>query len=153
MGFSETEITETATGEVRAVHASRRTILMSAGAVSLAGALAACGSNPSMPGTGATTSGRGVTAKTSDIPVGGGTIFSDQKIVVTRPTSNDFKAFTAICTHLGCTVGTVANGLIMCPCHGSEYSITDGSVKRGPALSPLAAKQLTVSGSEITVAA
>jgi len=90
-------------------------------------------------------------AKTSDIPVGGGKIFDAQKVVVTQPAAGQFKAFSAICTHMGCTVGSVSGGLIKCPCHGSQYSIQDGSVKGGPAPQPLPAKQVTVSGDEIVV--
>ena len=46
-------------------------------------------------------------AATADIPVGGGTIFSDERVVVTRPSEGEFKAFTAICTHQRCLVSTV----------------------------------------------
>jgi Rieske Fe-S protein len=90
-------------------------------------------------------------ARTSDIPVGGGKIFDAQKVVVTQPAAGQFKAFSAICTHMGCTVGSVSGGLIKCPCHGSEYSIQDGSVKGGPAPKALPAKQVTVTGDEIVV--
>ncbi|MFC4507983.1 MULTISPECIES: Rieske (2Fe-2S) protein [Streptomyces] len=88
-------------------------------------------------------------AKTTDIPVGGGKIFKDQKVVVTQPTKGDFKAFSAVCTHQGCTVGTVADGTINCPCHKSEFRIADGSVAAGPAPSPLPAEQITVKGDSI----
>lgn len=90
-------------------------------------------------------------ATTSEIPVGGGKIFDAQKVVVTQPAAGQFKAFSAICTHMGCTVGSVSGGLIKCPCHGSEYSIQDGSVKGGPAPKALPAKQVTVTGNEIIV--
>jgi Rieske Fe-S protein len=90
-------------------------------------------------------------ARTSEIPVGGGKIFDAQKVVVTQPATGQFKAFSAICTHMGCTVGSVSGGLIKCPCHGSEYSIQDGSVKGGPAPKALPAKQVTVTGDQITV--
>jgi Rieske Fe-S protein len=90
-------------------------------------------------------------ARTSEIPVGGGKIFDGQKVVVTQPVAGQFKAFSAICTHMGCTVGSVSGGLIKCPCHGSEYSIQDGSVKGGPAPKALPAKQVTVTGDQITV--
>jgi Rieske Fe-S protein len=93
----------------------------------------------------------GLTA-TSEIPVGGGKIFDAQKVVVTQPAAGQFKAFSAICTHLGCTVGSVSGGLIKCPCHGSRYSIQDGSVKGGPAPKALPAKQVTVTGNQIIVA-
>jgi Rieske Fe-S protein len=140
----------------------RRTVLIGAGAVVTAatvGAVAACGTSATPRGrlnpekrSPAPAAAAPIT-KTTGVPVGGGTIFADQKVVVTQPTAGAFHAFSAICTHMGCTVGTVANGLIMCPCHGSEYSITDGSVKRGPALSPLSTKQVTITGDEISVTA
>lgn len=91
-------------------------------------------------------------AETSEIPVGGGTIFKEEKVVVTQPTAGEFKAFSAICTHQGCTVGKVENGTIDCPCHGSKFRIADGSVAAGPATRPLPAEQITVSGDSITLA-
>ncbi len=45
-------------------------------------------------------------------------------------------AMTAVCTHLGCTVGLPAGGRIVCPCHGSEYNLAGGNLV-GPAPSPL----------------
>ncbi|MGW1625716.1 Rieske (2Fe-2S) protein [Streptomyces sp. NPDC002172] len=90
-------------------------------------------------------------AQTSEIPEGGGTIFKDQKIVVTQPTKGEFKAFSAICTHMGCTVAKVADGTIDCPCHGSKFHIADGSVAHGPATRPLPAESITVSGNSITL--
>ncbi|MCX4574036.1 Rieske (2Fe-2S) protein [Streptomyces sp. NBC_01571] len=91
-------------------------------------------------------------ASTSDIPVGGGKIFKDRKVVVTQPTKGEFKAFSAICTHQGCTVSTVADGTIDCPCHGSKYRITDASVVAGPAPRPLPAERITVEGNSIRLA-
>ncbi|MEU6713260.1 Rieske (2Fe-2S) protein [Nonomuraea sp. NPDC046802] len=94
----------------------------------------------------------GALAKTADIPVGGGTIFKDQKIVVTQPTSGQFKAFSAVCTHNGCTVGSVENGVIVCPCHNSKFGIADGAVTDGPADKPLPAQEIKVEGDQITLA-
>ncbi|MFI8256502.1 Rieske (2Fe-2S) protein [Streptomyces filamentosus] len=91
-------------------------------------------------------------ASTSEIPVGGGTVFADRKVVVTQPVKGEFKAFSAICTHQGCTVNKVADGTIDCPCHGSKYDIADGAVKTGPASRPLPAERITVSGETITLA-
>ncbi|HKN95588.1 MAG TPA: Rieske (2Fe-2S) protein, partial [Pseudonocardiaceae bacterium] len=107
---------------------SRRRLIRNAAvagtAVAAGAALAACGS-----GQAPTTTGRVTLGKTSTIPVGGGVIFAQQDVVVTQPAAGTFKAFSATCTHLGCQVNAVANGLIQCPCHGSMYSIADGSVK------------------------
>ncbi|WP_181807603.1 Rieske (2Fe-2S) protein [Streptomyces shenzhenensis] len=108
----------------------------------------ASGSSPSGPSSAAT--GK-VLARTSEIPEGGGTIFKDQKIVVTQPTTGEFKAFSAICTHMGCTVNRVADGTIDCPCHGSKFHIADGAVAHGPAARPLPAEPITVRGNSITV--
>ncbi|MFF9124613.1 Rieske 2Fe-2S domain-containing protein [Streptomyces sp. NPDC014889] len=88
-------------------------------------------------------------ASTADIPVGGGKVFAAQKVVVTQPKKGEFKAFSAICTHQGCTVNKVANGTIDCPCHGSRFRIADGSVAHGPAISPLPTKQIKVEGNSV----
>lgn len=91
-------------------------------------------------------------AATGDVPVGGGTIFPDEKVVVTQPSEGDFKAFTAVCTHQGCLVGQVEGEEIQCPCHGSVFSINDGSVVNGPATSPLSEVAISVEGDQITLA-
>ena len=100
----------------------------------------------------AASSGPVVLARTADIPVGGGKILTDKKIVITEPQSGTFKAFTAVCTHQGCIVGTVSGGTINCPCHGSKFSITNGSVVNGPATSPLAPVGIKVQGTSIVQA-
>jgi Rieske Fe-S protein len=151
---------------------SRRQILGGvavAGVAVATGALAACGGGGSASGTGsarasssrtgsapssATPSNGGAAnalAKTSDIPVGGGVIFHAEKVVVTQPTMGEFKAFSAICTHQACVVGKVADGIISCPCHGSHYSIEDGSVQGGPAPRPLPEENIAVENDEIVL--
>ncbi|ACU69373.1 Rieske (2Fe-2S) domain protein [Catenulispora acidiphila DSM 44928] len=116
----------------------------------------AAGSSTGTASSSASSSGSsgaaGALAATSAVPVGGGTVLTDQKIVLTQPTAGTFKAFTAVCTHQGCVVGSVANGLIVCPCHGSAYHIADGSVANGPAPTALAEIAIKVSGGEITQA-
>ena len=93
----------------------------------------------------------GATVAAADVPVGGGTILADAKVVVTQPEKGTFKAFTAVCTHQGCTVTKVLGGKIVCPCHGSTFSITDGSPQGGPAQSALAEKKVSVEGDQISV--
>jgi len=157
---------------------TRRGVVAAAGGAGLAAVLTACGgsdsssddasktSSPSdspsqarttdSSGAGATTSaaagGGTPLGKTSDVPVGGGKIYADQKVVVTQPTAGQFKCFSAVCTHQGCTVASVSGGTINCPCHGSKFHVADGSVAHGPAAAPLPSKQVTVSGSEISLA-
>ena len=92
-----------------------------------------------------------VIAQTSEVPVGGGKVVEADKIVITQPAKGRYKAFSAVCTHQGCTVGEVKDGVIACPCHGSEFSAADGSVKRGPAGKPLTAFTATVKGDGIAV--
>ncbi|NUQ95725.1 MAG: Rieske (2Fe-2S) protein [Streptomyces sp.] len=148
----------------------RRTVVAAVGATGLAVALTACGSdngssdssssntqagaNANGGGSSASSGSRGGTAlaKTADIPAGGGKIFKDQGVVVTQPTAGTYKAFSSKCTHQGCAVSEISNGVIICPCHKSEFSVTDGSVKKGPATQPLPAEKITVSGDSITLA-
>ncbi|MEV4949421.1 Rieske (2Fe-2S) protein [Streptomyces sp. NPDC053755] len=141
----------------------RRTVLL-AGAGSVAALATGCGSDGDEGGTATASPTASATdtapsapagdalARTSDIPVGGGTVFKERKVVVTQPAAGEFKAFSAICTHQSCLVNKVEGGTIDCPCHGSKFRIADGSVARGPATRPLPAERITVSGDEITLA-
>jgi Rieske Fe-S protein len=90
-----------------------------------------------------------VLGRTADIPVGGGMVFTDAKVVVTQPAKGVFRAFSAICTHVGCLCNRVADGTIDCPCHGSKFKITDGAVVAGPAPTALAAAPITVADGKI----
>ena len=131
---------------------SRRTVLAGAAAVggvaAIGATLAACGSDPEPAPSGEAAP---TTVKAADVPVGGGTIVEDARVVVTQPTAGQFKAFSATCTHQGCTVASVQNGVIACYCHNSQFSAADGSVVSGPASKGLTAKQVTVSGDTLTV--
>ena len=138
--------------------ATRRGMLAGVGLVGLASAITACGASASSSSTPAASGGAGggssapagnALASTSQIPVGSGMVFSGQQVVVTQPSAGEFKAFSAVCTHMGCIVNQVSNGTIDCPCHGSQYSIKTGDVVAGPAPKPLPAKQIKVSGDSI----
>jgi Rieske Fe-S protein len=89
---------------------------------------------------------------TSEVPVGGGKVFGDQKIVVTQPTDGEFKAFSAVCTHQQCLVSQISDGTIDCLCHGSKFSDQDGSVVTGPATSGLSEVSIKVDGDTISTA-
>jgi nitrite reductase/ring-hydroxylating ferredoxin subunit len=93
----------------------------------------------------------GPSVATSSVPVGGGVILNNADYVVTQPSRGTFKAFTSICTHMRCTVGEVSGGFIRCSCHGSQFSIKDGSVANPPASQPLAEHKVTVSGGKVFV--
>jgi Rieske Fe-S protein len=88
-----------------------------------------------------------------EIPVGGGMIFRAARVVVTQPTRGQYRAFSAICTHVGCIVNQVTSGTIDCPCHGSQFKITDGAVVAGPAPSPLPERQIKIVDGKVVLLA
>ena len=166
-----------ADGELR----DRRTVLRCAAMAALVGAgapiLAACGGSDDASGGGTTPSASGsssapntsaspsgsasssapasggaVLGPASDVPVGGGAVFKDAKVVVTQPTPGQYKGFSAVCTHQGNPIGSVENGQIVCPFHNSHFSITDGSPVSGPAQTALPAVNVKVEGSNIVQA-
>ena len=100
----------------------------------------------------ATTPEPGPLTSAADVPVGGGLIFPDKQVVVTQPVEGEFKCFTAVCTHQGCIVSSVQAGGIRCECHGSAFSIEDGSNTGGPAINPLPAVAIVVKGDQINLA-
>ncbi|KUJ68277.1 Rieske (2Fe-2S) protein [Streptomyces albus subsp. albus] len=156
---------------------TRRTVVAAVGAAGLAAALAACsddggskksdgadrpsgGESAGKPGGDGGGTGGGSQepggaesgtelARTADIPVGGGKVFPDRMVVVTQPVKGTFTAFSAKCTHRGCTVSEVSDGTINCPCHQSAFDIGDGSVTSGPAPSPLPRAKVAVEGGSI----
>lgn len=134
---------------------TRRTVLVNvAGATLGAGVLASCaedepaavGSSPaaSTPGdgggSGASSSGGGhALAELADVPVGGAVSATDQDgkpVIVAQPEAGQVIAFSAICTHKGCTVAP-EDGILKCPCHGSTYDQATGDNTGGPAPEPL----------------
>jgi len=125
----------------------KRRDVLKAGAVT--GALAVTGvSVASCAGETATMSAESITL--ADIPVGGGVVVSEPPVVLTQPTEGAVKAFTSICPHQGCKVNNVSDNQIFCPCHGSIFSGTDGSVIQGPATEGLAAASVTVNGNNVS---
>lgn len=81
--------------------------------------------------------------KPGDFPKGR-TFLDDEKLFVIRG-KDGFRALSAVCTHLGCTVGTKKDGY-HCPCHGSVFA-ADGAALEGPAPRALVWYGLTLSGS------
>lgn len=110
------------------------------------------GGSGGTPGTSSpttTSGGSGMLTSAAKVPVGGGVILASAGFVVTQPKKGTFEGFSSICTHQGCTLHDVTGGTINCVCHGSKFSIKDGSVVNGPATSPLPKKPVKADGSGI----
>jgi len=150
----------------------RRALLGGAAALGTGAVLSACGgasatgaspaattSTAGSPSAGATADSIGNIASAapaagslgaaSAVPVGGGVVFEKQKVVVTQPTAGAFKAFSAVCPHQGCILSQVKDSKILCNCHGSQFSIADGSVLGGPAPSPLKPAAISAAGGQL----
>jgi Rieske Fe-S protein len=140
----------------------RRTVLGGVALVAAGAGVSACaagattdtsaaptGKATSIGGAAAPAPAGGGVGKETDVPVGSGKVFD--QVVVTQPAAGTFKAFSATCTHQGCTVSEVTATGISCPCHGSVFSITDGSVVNGPATKPLTAMKVTTDNGTLTV--
>ncbi|MFI9770116.1 Rieske (2Fe-2S) protein [Streptomyces sp. NPDC052415] len=141
------------------IRPNRRTVLLATGAAALVVGCGDSGDDDSGSATaetsetsGAPEAGGEELTTTDAVPVGGGKIFKDEEVVVVQPEEGEFKAFSAICTHQRCTVASVSDGTINCPCHGSRFSITDGAVANPPATRPLPEKKITVEGNSIRLA-
>lgn len=145
---------------------TRRTVMAGAAGLSATIALAACGDDTADVDTGDTAEqpagqptptgsssagGAAGLAALADIPVNGGKIFAAEKVVVTQPTAGEVKAFSTTCTHQGCAVSKVENGLIFCPCHDSKFKISDGSPTGGPATKPLQSRTVKVEGGQVVL--
>jgi cytochrome b6-f complex iron-sulfur subunit len=90
-------------------------------------------------------------AKVADVPVGGAVAAQTPDgtaVILAQPTAGEVVAFDARCPHQGCTVAPAADNLA-CPCHGSTFKTSDGSVITGPATSGLKAVPVTVSGDDV----
>lgn len=138
----------------------RRTLIRCVGVAGAGAAgvliLSACGGAQNAVSTATGAAGSATDAiknaiKTADIPVGGGKVFSDLGVVVTQPEKGVFKAFSSTCTHMGNPIGSVSDGTINCPWHGSTFDIATGAVKNGPATKALPAKSVAVGSDSITV--
>ena len=134
---------------------TRRTVLAGAGAAAGTLALVACSSDddtatPTSAGTSVAPAAAEPLAQLADIPVGTAVDAKDadgKAILVAQPTAGTAVAFSAICTHQGCTVVPDGDALA-CPCHGSVYELT-GEVRRGPAEKALAPFAVTVTDGQV----
>ena len=129
------------------------------GSAGSAGSTTTAGPPPTTGGAGSTGSSGGsaggsALAKLSDVPVGGGTLVDSPsgKVLVVQPTAGTVKAYNPTCPHQGTTVNAPQDNVITCPNHGSQFDASDGSVKTGPAASPLAEIPVRVQGTDIVLA-
>ena len=118
---------------------------------SAARAPATAGGGASGPnGYGAAPAGGGARlVAASKVPAGGGVVLAADGVVVTRGSDGSLHAFSSVCTHQGCTVGSVSGGRITCPCHGSQFDASTGAVVNGPADRPLPAVAVEERGGDV----
>ena len=89
-----------------------------------------------------------------DLPVGQGKIISagDKPVIVVHTAQGGVKAFSAVCTHLGCIVNwQQSRGFIQCPCHDGRFNPVTGAVISGPPPSPLSPVSVSIEGGKIYV--
>ncbi|WP_353963915.1 Rieske (2Fe-2S) protein [Streptomyces sp. NBC_00233] len=119
-------------------HPTRRSVTGAIAAAAVLTSVAGCGSTPqkgTVSGVAAEKSQE--LAREDEVPRGGGLIVGHANVVLTRNSEGQLRAFSAICTHRGCTVASVTKGHIECPCHGSRFDINTGAPLAGPAKEPL----------------
>lgn len=100
---------------------------------------------------GAGAGGRVLAATTADLPVGSGKVVAmGSKPVILVNTTGGVKAYSAVCTHLGCIVAyDSTSSQIVCPCHDGRFSPANGGVISGPPPQPLAPIAVTVEKDQI----
>jgi Rieske Fe-S protein len=107
-------------------------------------------SSLSSPSPGESPAGRELVA-VSAVPRGRAVRFTDNDggpAWLVRESNGDFRAFSAICTHAGCTVGIAGNQFV-CPCHSGHYSVQTGAVLSGPPPSPLSPLRVQVAKGKV----
>jgi nitrite reductase/ring-hydroxylating ferredoxin subunit len=142
----------------------RRGVIRAACGGCAALALSACGGSSSPKASGGTTAPSSAAggsspaattaiAKLTDIAVGSSISAKSggRPLLVARPTETTVVAFSAICTHQGCTV-EAAGKTFACPCHGSKYDAFTGAVLNGPAPAPLHPFAVAIKDGEVVPA-
>lgn len=77
--------------------------------------------------------------------------FGSEPAILIRTSEGQYLAFTAVCTHLGCTVQYRADlGEIWCPCHNGIYNLQGRNIS-GPPPRPLKQFQVHIQGQDIVV--
>lgn len=91
---------------------------------------------------------------TNDFPVNTAKVVSvnDKPVIVVNTKAGGIKAFSAICTHLGCIVAWNARKTsIECPCHDGFFNPVTGTVVSGPPPKPLAAYQVVIRENKVLI--
>lgn len=139
---------------------TRRTLLAAGAATAGVVVVAGCGSGSSSAESTTPTLGAGSTGGTggtapliavADVPVGGAASATESDgspVIVSQPKAGEIVAFSAVCTHRGCTVAP-DGAQLHCPCHGSVYDAFTGEVISGPAPSPLPKVSVDVKKGEV----
>lgn len=89
--------------------------------------------------------------KTSLVPVGSAFIDPEGDHLVIQPREGEFRAFSRVCPHAGCKVDRIEGDEIVCPCHGSRYSVQDGSRVSGPTPRGLTEVPVHVNGNRLEI--
>lgn len=144
---------------------TRRHVLAgAAGAAAGACLLAACGASGAESPSGASPEGGedagdgageggggGALTALADVPVGGAVLVtsaSGLRVLVAQPAEGEVVAYSAVCTHQGCTVAPDGAELV-CPCHGSVFDLATGDALQGPATEALAPFGVRVEGGDV----
>jgi nitrite reductase/ring-hydroxylating ferredoxin subunit len=152
--------------EVHACPLDRRAVLLAAG-LAVTVSVAGCGADeptpaaastpvapseatPSEPSTsagGAQAIPAGALTLVAHVPVGGGVVVEEGKVLVVQPNGGTFKAYDAKCPHRGVPVNPPdADGIVVCPRHRARFKAADGSVVKGPAERALSGIPVKVDG-------
>lgn len=92
--------------------------------------------------------------KEQDFPPNSSQVVSvnDKPVIIVNSKAGGMKAFSAICTHLGCIVSWDARkGTIHCPCHDGFFNAVTGAVISGPPPRALAQYEVAVKDGKVLV--
>lgn len=125
---------------------TRRTVLCAAALAGTAAAVGTAGCERRDPRPNQELTGPVALGAADEVPVGGARLYREEKVLVSRPAAEDYRAFSAVCPHAGCVLSAIRDETAVCSCHGSTFDPATGAVLRGPAEEPLPALELEFDG-------